>query len=129
MAAAKVDPRRRATVDPLINAEVPAKVTLHAEFPFARRAPLFYYNKDAFAAAGLPDRGPANMGRIRRMGAKAWPEAQRYASHGNARCSCQDSPYQPLIRMASMMPFAHPNSASYVAWLFQGVIPATQRQV
>src|SRR5688572_7777899 len=26
--------------------------------PFARSTPLFYYNKDAWAKAGLPDRGP-----------------------------------------------------------------------
>lgn len=26
--------------------------------PFGRSTPLFYYNKDLFAAAGLPDRGP-----------------------------------------------------------------------
>lgn len=31
----------------------------HFAAPYARSTPLFYYNKDAFKAAGLPDRGPA----------------------------------------------------------------------
>jgi len=26
--------------------------------PYARSTPLFYYNKDHYAAAGLPDRAP-----------------------------------------------------------------------
>ena len=30
----------------------------HWAVPYARSTPLFYYNKDLWAAAGLPDRGP-----------------------------------------------------------------------
>lgn len=69
--------------------------------PFARSTPLFYYNKDIFAEAGLPDRGPAT-----------WAEFAEWAPK--------------LVKMdggsMTRAAFAHPNSASYVAWLFQGVI-------
>ncbi|MGW7480277.1 ABC transporter substrate-binding protein [Nonomuraea muscovyensis] len=33
--------------------------------PFARSTPLFYYNKELFAAAGLPDRGPETWTELR----------------------------------------------------------------
>ena len=69
--------------------------------PFARSTPLFYYNKDIWAAAGLPDRAP-----------ETWAELSEWApklvkSDGNT-----------LTQAA----FLHPNGASYIAWLFQGVV-------
>jgi sn-glycerol 3-phosphate transport system substrate-binding protein len=66
--------------------------------PFARSTPLFYYNKDMFRAAGLPDRAP-----------ETWDEmtaiAPRLMSQGGAKAA-----------------FTHPGAASYIAWLFQCVI-------
>ena len=32
----------------------------HYALPYARSTPLFYYNKPAWEAAGLPDRGPTS---------------------------------------------------------------------
>ena len=64
--------------------------------PFARSTPLFYYNKDAWAEAGLPDRGP-----------ETWDEMAEWA---------------PKLVTDTRSAFAHPNGASYIAWLFQGVI-------
>ncbi len=69
--------------------------------PFARSTPLFYYNKDAWAEAGLPDRGP-----------ETWDEMTEWAPK--------------LVQMEGdqikRAAFAHPGAASYVAWLFQGVV-------
>jgi sn-glycerol 3-phosphate transport system substrate-binding protein len=42
--------------DSLINEGV--RQGKHYWIPFARSTPLFYYNKEKWAAAGLPDRGP-----------------------------------------------------------------------
>jgi sn-glycerol 3-phosphate transport system substrate-binding protein len=39
----------------------------HWAVPYARSTPLFYYNKDLWAAAGLPDRGP-----------KTWAELEEW---------------------------------------------------
>lgn len=36
--------------------------------PWARSTPLFYYNKEIFAAAGLPDRGPKTFTELREWG-------------------------------------------------------------
>lgn len=36
--------------------------------PWARSTPLFYYNKEIFAAAGLPDRGPHSYTELREWG-------------------------------------------------------------
>lgn len=41
----------------------------HWAAPYARSTPLFYYNKDMWAAAGLPDRGP-----------KTWDELQEWST-------------------------------------------------
>jgi sn-glycerol 3-phosphate transport system substrate-binding protein len=68
----------------------------HFWIPFARSTPLFYYNKDLWEEAGLPDRAPEN-----------WEEFMEWA---------------PQLTNGDRLAFAHPNSASYVAWLFQGVI-------
>ena len=67
----------------------------HWWIPFARSTPLFYYNRDLFAAAGLPDRGP-----------ETWAEFGEWA---------------PQLNQGDVAAFVHPDSASYIAWLFQGV--------
>ncbi len=72
----------------------------HYWIPFARSTPLFYYNKELWAKAGLPDRGP-----------ETWAEFMEWAPalverEGDA------------MKVAA---FSHPDSASYIAWLFQGV--------
>ncbi|NJN81963.1 MAG: ABC transporter substrate-binding protein [Caldilineaceae bacterium] len=68
--------------------------------PFARSTPLFYYNKEKWAAANLPDRGP-----------ETWDEFMEWAPN--------------LIEMdgdeMKTAAFSHPDGASYIAWLFQGV--------
>ena len=97
MAAQQIDGADFA--DSLIN-EGTRKGDIHW-VPFARSTPLFYYNKDIFAEVGLPDRGP-----------ETWAEFAEWAPK--------------LLKMdgstMARAAFAHPNSASYVAWLFQGVI-------
>ncbi len=86
-------------VDPLINEGI-RKGSVYW-VPFARSTPLFYYNKEAWSEAGLPDRGP-----------RTWDEFRQWVPE--------------LVRSdggtTSRYAFAHPNAASYVAWLFQGVI-------
>ncbi|MBC8163907.1 MAG: ABC transporter substrate-binding protein, partial [Roseiflexaceae bacterium] len=73
----------------------------HFWVPFARSTPLFYYNKDMWAEAGLPDRGP-----------ETWAEMTEWAPQ------LLQKDGDTITRAA----FAHPSAASYVAWLFQGVI-------
>ena len=68
--------------------------------PFARSTPLFYYNKDAYAEAGL-DRAP-----------KTWQEIIDIAP----KLVQKDG--DKITRAA----FSHPTAGSYVAWLFQGVV-------
>ncbi|PDV99561.1 ABC transporter substrate-binding protein [Candidatus Chloroploca asiatica] len=68
--------------------------------PFARSTPLFYYNKDLWAEAGLPDRAP-----------ETWAEFGEWAPQLLQREG------NTLRRSA----FVHPDGASYIAWLFQGV--------
>ncbi len=67
--------------------------------PFARSTPLLYYNKEKWAAAGLPDRGP-----------KTWDEFDEWA--------------KTLQSMAKPGEFAftHVKGDSYIAWTFQGII-------
>jgi sn-glycerol 3-phosphate transport system substrate-binding protein len=73
----------------------------HFWVPFARSTPLFYYNKDLFAEAGLPDRAP-----------ETWAEFSEWAPK--------------LVQMdgstMARSAYAHPNGASYIAWLFQPVV-------
>lgn len=86
--------------DPLINEGI-RKGTLYW-VPFARSTPIFYYNKDAWAAAGLPDRGPDTWDEF-----KTWvPKLLKKDASGNV----------------TQYAFAHPGAASYIAWLFQGVV-------
>jgi sn-glycerol 3-phosphate transport system substrate-binding protein len=68
---------------------------VHYWIPFARSTPLFYYNKEMWAEAGLPDRAP-----------ETWAEFGEWA---------------PKLVSDKRVAFSHPNGASYVAWLFQGV--------
>lgn len=64
--------------------------------PFARSTPLFYYNKDLFEKAGLPDRAPKTWSELRKWG----PELQKLDGH----------------------PMAHvfPTTENYNTWNFQG---------
>ncbi len=64
--------------------------------PFARSTPLFYYNRDMFSAAGLPDRGP-----------ETWDELREWG--------------RDLVRLSGN-PKAHAftNAARYNAWYFHG---------
>ena len=73
---------------------------VHWWIPFARSTPLFYYNKEMFDAAGLPDRGPEN-----------WDEFGEWAPDLVVKNGDE-------LEVAG---FVHPDSASYIAWLFQGV--------
>jgi sn-glycerol 3-phosphate transport system substrate-binding protein len=68
--------------------------------PMARSTPLFYYNADAFAEVGLEE------------APEFWSELVEVAPELVTRDG------DTVTRSA----FAHPNSASYIAWLFQGVI-------
>ncbi|MGE3268716.1 MAG: ABC transporter substrate-binding protein [Chloroflexota bacterium] len=87
-------------VDSLINEGVRAGKTVW--LPFARSTPIFYYNKQAWADAGLPDRGPETWDEF-----MTWvPSLVQKDASGNV----------------SRYAFAHPGAASYIAWLFQGVI-------
>ena len=67
--------------------------------PFARSTPLFYYNKDLFQKAGVPDRGPKN-----------WDEWIK--------------DYVPKLKPAapSGKAFILGDAGSYIAWTFQGII-------
>jgi sn-glycerol 3-phosphate transport system substrate-binding protein len=64
--------------------------------PFARSTPIFYYNKDAWAKAGLPDRGP-----------NTWDEFI--------------TDFAPKLK--PLAPAAHGlgGSSSTTAWVFQGI--------
>ncbi len=66
----------------------------------ARSTPLFYYNTELFAGVGLPD-GPAK-----------WDDLMAVAQE----LVTKDG--DTITRSA----FAHPNGASYIAWLFQAVV-------
>src|SRR5918912_2209132 len=64
--------------------------------PFARSTPIFYYNKDAWSKAGLPDRGP-----------KTWDEFT--------------NDFAPKLKPIAPVVHALGGAASYSAWVFQGV--------
>lgn len=67
--------------------------------PFARSTPLFYYNKDKWSAAGLPDRGP-----------KTWDEMDEWGPKLMAKAASNE------------YAFSHVKGDSYVAWTFQAMI-------
>jgi len=85
--------------DPLINEGL--RQGKHWWIPFARSTPLFYYNKEKWAAAGLPDRGP-----------ETWDEFMEWAPELLEKDGDE-------VKVSA---FAHPDGASYIAWLFQGVV-------
>ncbi len=64
----------------------------HWAVPYARSTPLFYYNKDAWAAAGLPDRAP-----------KTWDEFTEWA---------------PKLASGSLTPLGLGKGTSWAAWWF-----------
>jgi sn-glycerol 3-phosphate transport system substrate-binding protein len=66
--------------------------------PYSRSTPLFYYNKQMWSAAGLPDRGP-----------ETWAEFAEWA---------------PRIKSANggITPLALPDGSNYLDWQFQGMI-------
>lgn len=73
----------------------------HYWVPMARSTPLFYYNKEHWAEAGLPDRGPETWDEFMEWGPKL------VKKEGST---------------VSRTAFGHPGAASYIAWLFQGVV-------
>lgn len=85
-------------VDPLINEGIRGGRLYWV--PFARSTPIFYYNKEAWREAGLPDRGPDTWDEF-----LTWVPKLIKRDGGN------------VVRYA----FAHPGAASYIAWLFQCV--------
>jgi sn-glycerol 3-phosphate transport system substrate-binding protein len=66
--------------------------------PFARSTPLFYYNKDAWKEAGLPDRGP-----------ETWAELKEWAPKLVKKDGAN------LTRSA----IAHSGAGGYIEWSFQ----------
>jgi sn-glycerol 3-phosphate transport system substrate-binding protein len=64
--------------------------------PFARSTPIFYYNKDVWSKAGLPDRGP-----------NTWDEFI--------------NDFAPKLKGQAPVVFGEGGSTSYAAWVFQGV--------
>lgn len=69
----------------------------HYALPYARSTPLFYYNKDIWKAAGLPDRGP-----------KTW---QEFAEWG-----------PKLASQGAKGAMAISDGTDYLDWYFQGMI-------
>ncbi|WP_225725741.1 MULTISPECIES: ABC transporter substrate-binding protein [unclassified Nocardia] len=69
----------------------------HYALPYSRSTPLFYYNKDVWAKAGLPDRGPNSWQEFDEWG----PKIQQVVGSGK---------------------FAHGwgDAKNYLAWTFQG---------
>jgi sn-glycerol 3-phosphate transport system substrate-binding protein len=74
----------------------------HWAVPFARSTPLFYYNRDHFKAAGVPDRAPAT-----------WDEFAQWAPKlkaANSSTSGYSNAYQ------------YPALAGYAGWTLQNVL-------
>ncbi|XCB30573.1 ABC transporter substrate-binding protein [Arcanobacterium hippocoleae] len=71
----------------------------HFAVPYARSTPLFYYNKDLWQQAGLPDRGP-----------KTWQE--------------WNDDFAPKLKakFPDISPLSIPDGANYMDWYFQGMI-------
>jgi sn-glycerol 3-phosphate transport system substrate-binding protein len=70
----------------------------HFALPYARSTPLFYYNRQMWSAAGLPDRGP-----------QTWAEFAEWA---------------PRLASANagLAPMTIPDGRNYLDWYFQGII-------
>ncbi len=86
-------------VDVLLNEGV--RKGAHYWVPMARSTPLFYYNKSLYQQAGLEDRGP-----------DTWDELVNWSSKLTVKDGNE-------IKQAA---FGHPGAASYIAWIFQGVV-------
>ncbi|GIG41788.1 ABC transporter substrate-binding protein [Cellulomonas phragmiteti] len=71
----------------------------HWAVPYARSTPLFYYNKDKWAAAGLPDRGP-----------ETWAELQEWSTSLTAQVP------------ADSKPLGMSTGPSWSAWWFENMI-------
>ena len=74
----------------------------HWAVPYARSTPLFYYNKDHFKAAGLPDRAPATWEEF-----ALWAPKIQAANAGNKG-------YQHA--------YQYPALAGYAGWTLQNVL-------
>ena len=71
----------------------------HFALPYARSTPLFYYNKELWTAAGLPDRGP-----------KTWDE---FAEWGPKLAQSVGSDKSALLLA---------DGSNYLDWYFQGIV-------
>ena len=71
----------------------------HWAAPYARSTPLFYYNKDMWAAAGLPDRGP-----------ETWAEFAQWGAQLDAQVPADSAP----LGLAT--------GTSWAAWWFENMI-------
>jgi len=71
----------------------------HYALPYARSTPLFYYNKELWSKASLPDRGPASWQEFDQWG----PELQRVVGAGKIAHGLGDG-------------------KNYLAWTYQGPI-------
>jgi sn-glycerol 3-phosphate transport system substrate-binding protein len=71
----------------------------HFALPYARSTPLFYYNKEVWTAAGLPDRGPATWQEFDEWG----PKIQAAVGDGK-------------------LAHAWGNAKDYLGWTFEGPI-------
>ncbi|WP_433600274.1 ABC transporter substrate-binding protein [Nocardia sp. CA-135953] len=69
----------------------------HYALPYARSTPLFYYNKDVWAKAGLPDRGP-----------QSWPEFDEWG------------PKIQSVVGDGKLAHGWGDAKNYLAWTFQG---------
>ncbi|MDO4665619.1 MAG: ABC transporter substrate-binding protein [Actinomycetaceae bacterium] len=69
----------------------------HFAVPYARSTPLFYYNKDLWAKASLPERGP-----------QTWQE--------------WNTDFAPKLAAIGVTPLSIPDGANYMDWYFQGMI-------
>lgn len=74
----------------------------HWAVPYARSTPLFYYNKDHFKAAGLPDRAPTT-----------WDEFSQWAPKLQA-ANAASKGYQHA--------YQYPALAGYAGWTLQNVL-------
>ncbi|RMI09782.1 ABC transporter substrate-binding protein [Cellulomonas triticagri] len=71
----------------------------HWAAPYARSTPLFYYNKDMWAAAGLPDEGP-----------ETWEQLQEWSASLEAQVPAEGSPFGLSL------------GTSWSAWWFENMI-------
>ncbi|TGO04999.1 ABC transporter substrate-binding protein [Serinibacter arcticus] len=70
----------------------------HYAVPYARSTPLFYYNKDHYAAAGLEDRAP-----------ETWEEAKEFSA-------------AIATAVPAATPFGYPAEDQYPAWTMSNLV-------